>query len=113
MRRLSSVLACGALLGAAVMGAIGGCDSFSPSEADETDARADSAATPETGPGTGDAGADADAATLTTLYARSFGSADDAGDAGAAIFPSGMAVDPGGGVARSRAIGGRRALGSS
>ena len=99
MRRFATLLASGALAASALMAVAAGCDSFASSSNDESDARDETAAAPETGTADADAGVALEAASLTPIYARDFGSADDAGDAGAGIAPAAMVVDPSGGVA--------------
>ena len=105
MRRFACLLACGALVAIGLMATAAGCDSFSSSADEGSDARDERSTTPETGAGDEDGGAGPEAATLTPIYARSFGSENDAGEAGASVFPSGMVVDPSGGVALSGTYG--------
>lgn len=76
-----------------------GCESFASSPEADSDAREESPVTLETGGPDADGAANPEAATLTTIYVRGFGSVNDAGEAGAAMTPAGMVVDPGGGVA--------------
>jgi len=106
MGRLAfATMTCGALVAAGIMTAAGGCGSFDAGTSGDSDAGDEGTsadATTESAPtGSADASAgDGDAAShLTAVYSTSFGSADDAGDAGAEIFPTGMFVEPSGGVA--------------
>lgn len=82
--------------------AAAGCGSFSSDDPSDPDGTGGGEGATQDGPGspdvTGDATADAGRA-LTAAFARSFGSVDDAGDAGATMIAPSMVVDPGGGIA--------------
>ena len=97
--RLAAVIACGATLAAGMLALAAGCESFASSPEADSDARDEPPVTLETGGPEADGAAHPEAATLTTIYGRGFGSVNDAGEAGAAMTPAGMVVDPGGGVA--------------
>lgn len=97
MRRFVVAVTCGGLVGLGLLLAAQGCGSFSGSP--EADARDETvlsdAPALEAEAAIGDGGSNR----LTVLYATAFGSANDAGEAGAGIYPTGMVVEPSGGVA--------------